>query len=115
MEWVAFPETPADRLFHFEKVGKRQHLDIAGVNSAACLRLRGGRIGEARLAAGGVAPVPLLLRRAVGGPGRPGAHGAGSARGAAAGPGGDRAHQRRARQRGLQAAPAASTCWSRIS
>jgi CO/xanthine dehydrogenase FAD-binding subunit len=63
LEWVAFPE-PGDAGFHFEKVGRRQHLDIASVNTAVFLRLGGQRIEEARLAAGGVAPVPLLLARA---------------------------------------------------
>jgi xanthine dehydrogenase small subunit len=62
VEWVAFPE-PGEAGFHFEKVGRRQHLDIASVNTAALLRLAPGRILEARLSAGGVAPVPLLLRR----------------------------------------------------
>jgi xanthine dehydrogenase small subunit len=63
VEWVAFAE-PGAAGFHFEKVGRRQHLDIASVNTAVLLRLEGRRIGEARLAAGGVAPVPLLLARA---------------------------------------------------
>ncbi|OHD25965.1 MAG: hypothetical protein A2064_05745 [Spirochaetes bacterium GWB1_66_5] len=63
VEWVAFAE-PGDAGFHFEKVGRRRHLDIASVNAAVFLRLDGGRIQEARLAAGGVAPVPLLLARA---------------------------------------------------
>jgi xanthine dehydrogenase small subunit len=63
LEWVAFDE-PGDAGFHFEKVGRRQHLDIASVNTAVFLRLQGRRIREARLAAGGVAPVPLLLARA---------------------------------------------------
>ena len=63
VEWVAFAE-PGDAGFHFEKVGRRRHLDIASVNAAVFLRLDGGRIREARLAAGGVAPVPLLLARA---------------------------------------------------
>jgi xanthine dehydrogenase small subunit len=62
VEWVAFPE-PGEAVFAFEKVGRRQHLDIASVNTAAFLRLAAGRILEARLSAGGVAPVPLLLRR----------------------------------------------------
>jgi xanthine dehydrogenase small subunit len=54
---------PGD-LFHFEKVSKRTHLDIASVNTAAWLRLdEAGRIAAARLSAGGVGPVPLLLRR----------------------------------------------------
>ena len=63
VEWVAFAE-PGDAGFHFEKVGRRQHLDIASVNTAVSLRAEGHRIREARLAAGGVAPVPLLLARA---------------------------------------------------
>jgi xanthine dehydrogenase small subunit len=63
LEWVAFDE-PREASFHFEKVGRRKHLDIASVNTAVCLRREGSRIGEARLAAGGVAPVPLLLARA---------------------------------------------------
>jgi len=54
---------PGD-LFHFEKVSKRTHLDIASVNTAAWLRLdEAGRIAAARLSAGGVGPVPLLLAR----------------------------------------------------
>jgi xanthine dehydrogenase small subunit len=63
LESISFPELKADRRFSFEKVGRRQHLDIAGVNSAACLRLEAGRVMEARFSAGGVAPVPLYLRR----------------------------------------------------
>ena len=46
----------------FEKVSKRRWLDIATVNSASRLRLEDGVVAEARLAAGGVAPVPLFLR-----------------------------------------------------
>jgi len=65
LEWVSYPE-PGQGAFHFEKVGRRRHLDIASVNAAAFLRLEGGRIRDARLAAGGVAPVPLLLARASG-------------------------------------------------
>jgi xanthine dehydrogenase small subunit len=64
VEWVAFAE-PGDAGFHFEKVGRRRHLDIASVNAAAFLRVNGGLIREARLSAGGVAPVPLLLARAA--------------------------------------------------
>ncbi|GGG53264.1 FAD binding domain-containing protein [Hymenobacter glacieicola] len=54
--------TPTD-VFNFEKVSKRTHLDIASVNTAAWLRIEDGMIQEARLSAGGVGPVPLLLRR----------------------------------------------------
>lgn len=49
--------------FNFEKVSKRTHLDIASVNSAIHIRLNGNVVDEAGLAAGGVAPVPLYLRK----------------------------------------------------
>ncbi|MEX1308902.1 MAG: FAD binding domain-containing protein, partial [Candidatus Sulfomarinibacteraceae bacterium] len=49
------------RLFNFEKVSKRTHLDIASVNTAASLRVEDGIVTEAGLAAGGVAPIPLAL------------------------------------------------------
>ena len=53
---------PGD-FFNFEKVSKRPHLDIASVNSAAWLRVSDGIIQAARMTAGGVGPVPLLLAR----------------------------------------------------
>ena len=53
---------------NFEKVSRRTHLDIASVNSAVRLEtaIQNGsvQIVSARLAAGGVAPVPLLLKQA---------------------------------------------------
>jgi len=49
--------------FHFQKVSKRTHLDIASVNSAARLEMHDGSIERAFLSAGGVAPVPLFLAR----------------------------------------------------
>ena len=51
-------------LFNFEKASKRRHLDIASVNSSIALQMDGDTIARARLTAGGVAPVPLLLREA---------------------------------------------------
>jgi xanthine dehydrogenase small subunit len=60
---ISFPAPQAGDLFNFEKVSKRMHLDIASVNTAAWLRLENGVISAARLSAGGVGPVPLLLRR----------------------------------------------------
>jgi xanthine dehydrogenase small subunit len=60
---VSFPAPQPGDLFNFEKVSKRTHLDIASVNTAAWLRLENGVISAARLSAGGVGPVPLLLRR----------------------------------------------------
>lgn len=60
---ISFPAPLADDFFHFEKVSKRTHLDIASVNSAAWLRVENGVIQAARISAGGVGPVPLLLAR----------------------------------------------------
>ncbi|MDA3929096.1 MAG: FAD binding domain-containing protein [Prolixibacteraceae bacterium] len=47
--------------FNFEKVSKREHLDIATVNSALSIRITDGRIENVHLSAGGVAPIPLYL------------------------------------------------------
>ncbi|MGI4874926.1 MAG: FAD binding domain-containing protein [Janthinobacterium lividum] len=60
---ISFPAPLPGDLFHFEKVSKRTHLDIASVNTAAWLRLENGVVTAARLSAGGVGPVPLLLAR----------------------------------------------------
>ncbi|RZL02277.1 MAG: (2Fe-2S)-binding protein, partial [Hymenobacter sp.] len=60
---ISFPAPRSDDFFNFEKVSKRTHLDIASVNTAAWLRVENGVITAARLSAGGVGPVPLLLRR----------------------------------------------------
>ncbi|MBJ6108325.1 FAD binding domain-containing protein [Hymenobacter sp. BT523] len=60
---ISFPAPLAGDFFHFEKVSKRTHLDIASVNSAAWLRVEHGLIQAARVSAGGVGPVPLLLAR----------------------------------------------------
>ena len=49
--------------FNFEKVSKRTHLDIATVNSAIHIKMKGDVIDEGGLAAGGVAPVPLYLSK----------------------------------------------------
>lgn len=52
--------------FHFEKVSKRTHLDIASVNTAILLTVYDGKIEKAGLSAGGVAPVPLFLAKTSG-------------------------------------------------
>lgn len=49
--------------FNFEKVSKRQYLDIASVNSAIKLAIENGIIIEAHLSAGGISPVPLYLKK----------------------------------------------------
>lgn len=61
VRWVRFPLDRRHGRFNFEKVSKRVTLDIASVNSAISLRVERGVIADARLAAGGVAPVPLAL------------------------------------------------------
>jgi xanthine dehydrogenase small subunit len=53
-----------DVQFSFEKVSRRRILDIAGVTSCARLRIVDGKVTEARITMGGVAPVPLLARAA---------------------------------------------------
>jgi xanthine dehydrogenase small subunit len=64
LQWIALPRE--EGRFSFEKVARRRHLDIASVNSAAWIAVRGNRIVKARLAAGGVAPIPLFLSGASG-------------------------------------------------
>jgi xanthine dehydrogenase small subunit len=60
---ISFPAPQPADFFNFEKVSKRTHLDIASVNTAVWLRVENGVIAAARVSAGGVGPVPLLLRR----------------------------------------------------
>lgn len=56
---VQFSLPGKDDHFNFEKVSKRERLDIASVNSAILVSEKGGRIENAFLSAGGVAPVPF--------------------------------------------------------
>jgi len=49
--------------FNFEKVSKRPFLDISTVNTAISLKVENDSITEAHVSAGGVAPVPLYLRK----------------------------------------------------
>lgn len=60
---LRFPAPQPGDLYNFEKTSRREHLDIASVNSACLLRLEGDTIAAVHLAAGGVAPVPLYLER----------------------------------------------------
>ncbi len=59
---ILIPEMADGMRVHWEKVSKRQCLDIATVNSAIRLRLEAGRVADIGLAVGGVAPIPLELR-----------------------------------------------------
>jgi xanthine dehydrogenase small subunit len=47
--------------FHFEKVCKRQYLDIASVNTAITIIMNGDTIQEAHCSIGGVGPIPKFL------------------------------------------------------
>jgi len=49
--------------FNFEKVSKRTYLDIASVNSAIKIEIDEGLINSIFISAGGVSPIPLLLKR----------------------------------------------------
>ena len=49
--------------FNFEKVSKRTCLDISSVNSAISLKMENDKIIDANVSAGGVAPVPLYLKK----------------------------------------------------
>lgn len=60
---ISFDIPPGNSLFHFEKVSKRMHLDIASVNSAILLTMDGTTIAKAGLSAGGVGPIPLYLQK----------------------------------------------------
>ena len=59
--WFTIPDKHT--FFHFEKVSKRTHLDIASVNSAICIKMNADVIEQAGLSAGGVGPVPMYLKK----------------------------------------------------
>lgn len=61
IESLHFRLPEKEEFFNFEKVSKRQHLDIASVNTAIRLRIENNMIVEAALSAGGVSPVPFFL------------------------------------------------------
>jgi xanthine dehydrogenase small subunit len=67
-EWiteVAFARPSSRCRFNVEKVSRRQRLDIASVNTAIALETDAKRITTARISAGGVAPIPLLLTKSA--------------------------------------------------
>jgi xanthine dehydrogenase small subunit len=49
--------------FNFEKVSKRTYLDIASVNTAIFIKTDKGKITEVHVSMGGVAPIPLYLKK----------------------------------------------------
>ncbi|HEX2865594.1 MAG TPA: FAD binding domain-containing protein [Ignavibacteriales bacterium] len=48
--------------FNYEKISRRQHLDIASVNSSIYMEAEDGFIRKIHISAGGVAPFPLYLK-----------------------------------------------------
>lgn len=61
---INIPRNTSSARLHVEKIAKREHDDIASVNSAFCITPgQAGHFGHFRFSAGGVAPYPLLLSR----------------------------------------------------
>ncbi len=59
---IHFTLPTPDTHFNFEKICKRQHLDIASVNSAIRITVTEGNITDAHVALGGVAAIPKYLQ-----------------------------------------------------
>jgi xanthine dehydrogenase small subunit len=59
--WFDMPER--NSYFNFEKVSKRTHLDIASVNSAILITMKGEKVDKAGISAGGVGPMPMYLKK----------------------------------------------------
>ncbi len=60
---VRIPDPPAGSRLHLEKVAKRRFDDIASASIAVRLDVADAALVDLRIAAGGVAPIPLLLTR----------------------------------------------------
>lgn len=60
---IEFDFNKKEALFNFEKVSKRKYLDIASVNSAITIKLSNYCISDIHISVGGVAPVPLYLKK----------------------------------------------------
>jgi xanthine dehydrogenase small subunit len=58
---ISFELSSKATQFHFEKVCKRQYLDIASVNTAITITMNGDAIQEAHCSIGGVGPIPKFL------------------------------------------------------
>ena len=63
IEEISFDLPSKNDMMNFEKVSKRTHLDIASVNSAICISMKGSTVSNASLSAGGVGPIPLYLSK----------------------------------------------------
>jgi xanthine dehydrogenase small subunit len=60
---IRFRKSAGNFYFNFEKVSKRTFLDISSVNSAISLKVENNKITDAHVSAGGVAPIPLYLKK----------------------------------------------------
>jgi xanthine dehydrogenase small subunit len=60
---ITFELPNPESQFNFEKVCKRQYLDIASVNTAFTIKTKGNTIVEAHGAIGGVGPIPKFLSK----------------------------------------------------
>lgn len=65
IEQIWFDLPGPETLFHFEKVCKRTHLDIASVNTAISITTERNNITDIRISAGGVGPIPMLLQNTI--------------------------------------------------
>lgn len=61
IESISIPIPKDQYLFHFEKVSKRTHLDIASVNSAIYIKINNNEIKECQISVGGVSAIPKIL------------------------------------------------------
>lgn len=60
---ISFNLPKENSFFNFEKVSKRKYLDIASVNSSIYIETYKDLINEIHISAGGVAPIPLYLKK----------------------------------------------------
>ena len=63
VDCISFDYPSRNSHFNFEKVSRRTYLDIASVNSSIYLDITSYSIITAHLSAGGVAPIPLFLKK----------------------------------------------------
>lgn len=64
LAWVEFPRRRPAWPIRYERLDVRRAMDIAIAGAALAVRLEGGRLREARVALGAVAPTPLRVRAA---------------------------------------------------
>ena len=63
VDHVSFDCPAKNSFFNFEKVSQRTYLDIASVNSSIYVELKDDNIIAVNLSAGGIAPIPLYLKK----------------------------------------------------